>query len=184
MDRGAWQATVHGVAKSQTQLSTHAHSQRTRRGRRLKWGYWSVSEWGLAGVHRWEGTQEKGIPQFCMHFWVHPRATQRGLLPKQHTKSFKNLTMGQTGEGNGTPLQYSCLESPMEGGAWQATVHGIAKSRTRLSDSTFTFTFTMGQTDWPLLMHTQYNSNITTETLKTELTLKPQCTKSKQQFVA
>ena len=35
-------------------------------------------------------------------------------------------------EGNGTPLQYSCLENPMDGGAWWATVHGAAKSRTRL----------------------------------------------------
>ena len=34
------------------------------------------------------------------------------------------------GEGNGNPLQYSCLENPMNGGAWQATVHGVAKSRT------------------------------------------------------
>ena len=42
------------------------------------------------------------------------------------------------GEGNGNPLQYSCLENPMEGGAWWATVHGVAKSRTRLSDFTFT----------------------------------------------
>ena len=45
------------------------------------------------------------------------------------------------GEGNGTPLQYSCLESPMNGGAWWAAVHGVAKSRTRLSDFTFTFHF-------------------------------------------
>ena len=45
------------------------------------------------------------------------------------------------GEGNGTPLQYSCLENPMDGGAWEAAVHGIAKSWTRLSDFTFTFHF-------------------------------------------
>ena len=45
------------------------------------------------------------------------------------------------GEGNGTPLQYSCLENPMDGGAWWAAVHGISKSRTRLSDFTFTFNF-------------------------------------------
>ena len=45
------------------------------------------------------------------------------------------------GEGNGTPLQYSCLENPMGGGAWSATVHGVAKSWTRLSDFTFTFHF-------------------------------------------
>ena len=45
------------------------------------------------------------------------------------------------GESNGTPLQHSCLENPMDGGAWWATVHGVAKSRTRLSDFTFTFHF-------------------------------------------
>ena len=41
-------------------------------------------------------------------------------------------------EGDGTPLQYSCLENPMEGGAWQAAIHGIVKSQTQLSDFTFT----------------------------------------------
>ena len=45
------------------------------------------------------------------------------------------------GEGNGTPLQYSCLENPMDGGAWRAAVHGVARSQTRLSDFTFTFHF-------------------------------------------
>ena len=45
------------------------------------------------------------------------------------------------GEGNGTPLQYSCLENPMDGGAWWAAVHGVAKSQMRLSDFTFTFHF-------------------------------------------
>ena len=44
-------------------------------------------------------------------------------------------------EGNGTPLQDSCLENPMDGGAWWAAVHGVAKSRTRLSNFTFTFHF-------------------------------------------
>ena len=46
-----------------------------------------------------------------------------------------------SGEGNGTPLQYSCLENPMDGGAWEAAVHGVAKSRIRLSDFPFTFHF-------------------------------------------
>ena len=45
------------------------------------------------------------------------------------------------GEGNGTPLQYSCLENPSDGGAWWAAVHGVPRSRTRLSDFTFTFHF-------------------------------------------
>ena len=44
-------------------------------------------------------------------------------------------------EGNGTPLQYPCLENLMGGGAWQATVHGVAKSQKQLSDFTFTFHF-------------------------------------------
>ena len=42
-------------------------------------------------------------------------------------------------EGNGTPLQYSCLENSMDGGDWKAAVHGVAKSRTRLSDFPLTF---------------------------------------------
>ena len=45
------------------------------------------------------------------------------------------------GEGNGNPLQYSCLENPMDGGAWWAAVHGVVKSWTRLSDFTFPFHF-------------------------------------------
>ena len=45
----------------------------------------------------------------------------------------------QAGEGNGNPHQYSCLENPMDGGAWQAAVHGVSKSRTQLSDFNFTF---------------------------------------------
>ena len=47
------------------------------------------------------------------------------------------------GEGNGTPLQYSCLENPMDGRAWWAAVHGVAKSQTQLSDFTFTFHFSL-----------------------------------------
>ena len=45
------------------------------------------------------------------------------------------------GEGEGTPLQYPCLENPMDGGAWWAAVHGVAEGRTRLSDFSFTFHF-------------------------------------------
>ena len=45
------------------------------------------------------------------------------------------------GEGNGNPLQYSFLENPMDGGTWWATVHGVAKRQTRLSDFAFTFHF-------------------------------------------
>ena len=44
-----------------------------------------------------------------------------------------------SGEGNATPLQYSCLENPMDGGAWWAIVHEVVKSRPRLSNFSFTF---------------------------------------------
>ena len=46
-----------------------------------------------------------------------------------------------SGEGNGTLLQHSCMENPIDRGAWWAAVHGVAKSQTRLSDFTFTFQF-------------------------------------------
>ena len=53
----------------------------------------------------------------------------------------RSLLVIYSREGNGTPLQYSCLENPMDGGAWQAAVHGVAESQTRLSDFPFTFHF-------------------------------------------
>ena len=51
------------------------------------------------------------------------------------------VVMDGCGEVNGTQLQYSCLENLMDRGAWWGTVHGVAKSRTRLSEFTFTFHF-------------------------------------------
>ena len=54
---------------------------------------------------------------------------------------FKTISYFISGEGNGTPLQYFCLENPMDGGAWWAAVHGVAEGRTWLSDFTFTFHF-------------------------------------------
>ena len=51
------------------------------------------------------------------------------------------LCKKRNGEGNGTPFQYSCLENPMDGGAWWAAVHGVAEGQTRLSDFTFSFYF-------------------------------------------
>ena len=53
----------------------------------------------------------------------------------------KCVHLSEIGEGNGTPLQYSCLGNPIDRGAWWAAVHGVAKSRTRLNDLTFTFHF-------------------------------------------
>ena len=58
-----------------------------------------------------------------------------------HTLLSLWTTILSDGEGNGTPLQYSCLENPMDGGAWWAAAHGVAKGWTWLSDFTFTFHF-------------------------------------------
>ena len=83
MDREAWRAAIHGVAKSQTRLSN-----------------WTELNW----------------------------------------TELKTATLLNS-KGNGTRLQYSCLENPTDGGAWQAAVHGVAKSQTWLSGFTFTFHF-------------------------------------------
>ena len=56
-------------------------------------------------------------------------------------ESLIGLPYPTIGEGNGTPLQYSCLENPMDGGAWWAAVHGVDKSRAQLSNFTFPFHF-------------------------------------------
>ena len=120
MDRGAWWATVCGVVKSQTQLSTHPG-----------WGtLFSLLPLLCRFSALWspEETAYKGLQQLASSFlreWVNEKA---------HSS-------GHTGEGDGTQLQYSCLENPMDGGAWWAAVHGVAKSRTRLSNFTFTFHF-------------------------------------------
>ena len=57
------------------------------------------------------------------------------------SRDFTLPTKVHLGEGNGTPLQYSCLENPMDGKVWWTAVHGVAKSWTRLSDFPFTFHF-------------------------------------------
>ena len=66
-----------------------------------------------------------------------------GSVGKESTCSAGNPSLipgsrRSPGEGNGNPLQYSCLKNPMDGGAWQATVHGVAKSRTGLKQLHFT----------------------------------------------
>ena len=80
--------------------------------------------------------------------WAHDKENEKKNL-KNHTywtyikkQKLNYILLGIShGEGNSTPLQYSCLENPMDGGAWQAAVHGVADGRTRLSDFTFTFHF-------------------------------------------
>ena len=73
--------------------------------------------------------------------WTYCLATQSGLSGQSVDKTDWTGVDQTHGEGIGTPLQCSCLEGPMDGGAWWAAVYGVAKSRTRLSNFTFTFHF-------------------------------------------
>ena len=74
----------------------------------------------------WTGTCN--ILEVCLYF-----------PPKEKARAMKMVLRGSS--SNGTPLQYSCLENPMDGGAWWAAVHVVAESWTRLSNFTFTFHF-------------------------------------------
>ena len=66
---------------------------------------------------------------------------QKNFLEVTYNTSIYISLARTSGEGNGTPLQYFCLENPMNGGAWQAEVHGVTRSQTWPSDFTFTFHF-------------------------------------------
>ena len=93
--------------------------------------------WGLVASQHVESSQIRD--------WTRVPFIGRQILIHCTTREVPQIFLhGLTllsGEGNGTPLQYSCLESPMDGGARWAVVHGVAKSRAQLSDFTFTFHF-------------------------------------------
>ena len=73
----------------------------------------------------------------CCSPWGHKASDTTEPLNNNNMRTGVGLTCSPAhiGEGDGTPLQYSCLENPMARGAWWAAVHGVAKNRTRLSDS-------------------------------------------------
>ena len=81
--------------------------------------YWAIHIWGHSHCERTGGSDGKASA--C-------KAGDAGLIPGSGRSP---------AEGNGNPLQHSCLENPMDRGAWWATVHGVAKSQTRLSDFSF-----------------------------------------------
>ena len=91
----------------------------------------------------------KVLHSICQQIWKTqqwPQDWKRSVfipIPKKgNAKECSNYcTIALIGEGNGTPLQYSCLENPMDGVAWRATVHGVTRSQTRLSDFTLFFHF-------------------------------------------
>ena len=139
MDRGAWWATVHGVAKSRTRLSDFTFTSLSPPQR-------SSSKHSHAGHRVSTDEFERDTTQSVFSGNKGPSSLQTGgLEDKASACNAGDLGsipgLGRSpGEGNGNLLQYSCLENPMDAGAWGATVHGVTKSRTRLSDFTFTFT--------------------------------------------
>ena len=97
--------------------------------------------WGKAHTHTYAHTHTHTIwsPDLCFCQYM---MSALKILDSSFNVIIKlKSSRGLFGEGDGTPLQYSCLENPMDGGAWWAAVHGVAESRTRLSVFTFTFHF-------------------------------------------
>ena len=127
----------------------------------------NTQDWSPLGWTGWISLQSKGLSRVFSSTTVHKHqfvGAQLSLWSSSHICTWllvKTSLVAQTvkslaynagdlglipglrrssGEGNGNPLQYSRLENPMDKGAWWATVHWVAKSRTRLNDLTFTFT--------------------------------------------
>ena len=148
----AWSATssVHAQSRHQCMIATwsvHAQSHICT---------WSAT-WSVPAESRDQG------PQRVRHDWatdlIWSYQWSSFVLGTYYLRGFPGASGGKAsacnardpapipgsgrspGEGNGNPLQYSCLENSIDGGAWWATVHAIPKSRTRLSDITFTFHF-------------------------------------------
>src|SRR5574341_156566 len=124
MDGGAWWSAVHGVAKSWTQLRDYTFTFHFHALEKEMATHSSSLAWRIP----W--TEEPGGLQFM------------GLLESDTTERLHcHFSLACIGEGNGNPLQCSCLENPRDGGAWWVAVYGVAKSWTQLSDFTFTFHF-------------------------------------------
>jgi len=81
------------------------------------------------------------LPGDWIQWGIRELSGVKGIFYTLIMLSFYRCLQLTNGEGDGTPLQYSCLENPTDRGAWWAAVHGVAKSRTQLSDFTFTFHF-------------------------------------------
>ena len=111
MDGGAWWAAVHGVAKSRERLSDFTFTIHFHALEKEMVTHSSVLAWKIPG------TEEPGKLQ------------STGSQRVGHAEQL-HFSLSCTGEGNGNPLQCSCLENPRDGGAWWAAVYGVAQSRT------------------------------------------------------
>ena len=105
----------------------------------------NIQDWIPLGLTGWISLQSKGLWRVFSNTTV-----------QKHQFFSAQLSFG---ESNGTPLQYSCLEKPMDGGAWKAAVHGVAESQTQLSDFTFMFHFMHWRRKWqptPVFLPEEY----------------------------
>ena len=140
MDRGAWRTIAYEVTDSDTIGHTcMPHNTRDSVAYKHKLIFHRSGGWKSKFKVRADWAPVKGfLAHSCCLFtgFLHGRRGKGALWDL-----FIRALIPFTGEGNGTPLQYSCLENPTDGGAWKAAVHGVAKCRTRLSDFTFTFHF-------------------------------------------
>ena len=148
MDGGAWWTTVHGVAKSRTRLSDFTFTFHFHALEKEMASHSSVLAWRIPGTGEPGGLPSMGSHR-VRHDWSDLEVVADVDQASQVALVVKNLTANagdirdtgsipglerSPGEGNGYLLQYSCLENPMDRGAWWATVHRVAKSWTWLSD--------------------------------------------------
>ena len=134
-DREAEHAAVHVLQRFGHDLATEQQQQQTGFQNSCTSLHFIKAVWKFLWIHIFGKQKKFGI------FWLFKILA---ILVGSNGISLVLFYASQLlliGEGNGTPLQSSCLENPMDGGAWWAAVHGVAKSRTGLSDFTFTFHF-------------------------------------------
>ena len=127
MGRGAWWAAVHGVAESWTRISDFTFTFHFHALEQEMATHSSVLAWRIPGT-----VEPGGLPSMGSHRVGHDWSDLAAASSSSNT-----IDTGDTGsvpgsgrypgEENGNPLQYSCLENPMDRGAWWATVHGVAK---------------------------------------------------------
>ena len=148
MGGGAWWAAVHEVAKSRTRLSDFTFTFHFHALEKEITTHSSVLTWRIPGT-----AEPGGLPSMGSHRVGHDwsdlaaaalmlRGFPGGLDSKEPTCDAGHIRDASSipgsgrspGEENSNPLQYSCLENPMDRGAWQATIYGVTKSRTRLSN--------------------------------------------------
>ena len=141
MDRGAWQTTVHGVAKSRTWLSDWAQYSLSP----VLQDHFTVLEHILLhfpcsekvfavfplAVETKSTCWSMAFKAFTLSFFTYPGYRPHRIFGSVFEAAIHFYT-SLYGERNGSPLQYSCLENPVDGGAWWAAVHRVTQSRTQL----------------------------------------------------